>query len=101
MIPFLTEKTFLIRPEETDFSWRVDNTRTGMDPLQVVQGEMRTKGTLQMDLRTYGRYQGELHLMKKDMRLNSNQVLVAEIAAPYRTFVDFIKGNMKIKFVEL
>jgi hypothetical protein len=101
IIPFVTGKTFLIRPEETDFSWRVDNTRTGLDPLQVVQGEMRTKGTLQMDLRTYGRYQGELHLMKRDMRLNSNQVLVAEIAAPYRSFVDCIKGNMKVKFVEL
>jgi hypothetical protein len=94
----LFDKIFTVRTEETSASWRLENTRRAITPERLIQGEVRARGTLQMDMPCYGRYQGELHIMRKDMPLTRGSVRIAEIPEPYKAIVDFIRPKEKIKF---
>jgi hypothetical protein len=95
----LFNRVFTVRTEEADASFRLEDTRQEITPHKIIQGESRARGTLQMDMPSYGRYQGELHLMRHDMPLNSNSVRVAEIPEPYKALVDFIRPREKIQFI--
>ncbi|MDR2784068.1 MAG: MupG family TIM beta-alpha barrel fold protein [Treponema sp.] len=96
----LFDKVFTVRTEDTGVSWRLENTRRVITPEKVIQGETRARGTLQMDMPSYGRYQGELHIMRKDMPVTANSVRVAEIPEPYKALVDFIRPKEEIQFIK-
>jgi hypothetical protein len=94
----LFDREFTVRPERSDASWRLENTRGAMKPDKVIQGETRARGTVQMDTAAWGRYEGELHIMQKDMPLDFRSVRVAEIPDPYKAAVGFIRPHEKIRF---
>jgi hypothetical protein len=94
----LLNNTFNVRVEETDCSWRLENTRSSAEPGQIIPAETCARGTLQMDLKGYGRYQGEIHIMTKDRPLNNLQARIAEIPESYKALVDFISGGQRVQF---
>ncbi|MCW5953163.1 MAG: DUF871 family protein, partial [Propionibacteriaceae bacterium] len=65
-VAFLTEKPWHLRVEGTETSFRLDGTRDARTPSRIVNADQRLRGSLQMDLAGYGRYAGEIHLMRTD-----------------------------------
>lgn len=97
----LLEGSWRIRAEEAEASHRLEGTRGFDRPLHVVNGDMRTKGSLQIDLDAAGRYRGEVHLMRSDRPLSPWQARVGEIAGPYRGIVDDIPAGATVRFILL
>lgn len=97
-VAFLTEKPWHLRVEGTETSFRLDGTRDARTPSRIVNADRRLTGSLQMDLAGYGRYAGEIHLMRADRPLNHLQARVAEIAAPYLGLVDLLRPGMTVRF---
>ena len=97
-VAFLTERPWHLRVEGTEASFRLDETRDARTPSRVVNADQRLKGSLQLDLAGYGRYAGEIHLMRTDRPLNHLQARVGEIAAPYLGLVDLLRPGMTVRF---
>lgn len=96
----LSSKIFVIRKEETDYSWRLEETRFLIpSPVEIINATKRFKGSIQMDTKGYGRYEGELHIMKDDFVLDQNVIRIAEIPSSYINLVDSLTGCIKISFV--
>ncbi|MDR2860441.1 MAG: MupG family TIM beta-alpha barrel fold protein [Elusimicrobiota bacterium] len=96
----LNDKVFNVRIEKTDFSWRLENTRSKIVPSKFDCAKNRSKGSLQMDTEKFGRYQGEIHIIRKDLQPNEWTTHIADISKPYRDILDFPLGGKKIKFVK-
>jgi hypothetical protein len=92
-------REYRVRVDESDVSWRLENSRAQALVDTALRGEDKAKGSVQMDMATLGRYEGELHLMRRSMPLDSITVQVAEIPAAYKVLVDFITGGITVKFV--
>ncbi|MGC3953004.1 MAG: MupG family TIM beta-alpha barrel fold protein [Propionicimonas sp.] len=97
-VAFLTERPWHLRVEGTEASFRLDETRDGRTPSRIVNADQRLKGSLQLDLAGYGRYAGEIHLMRVDRPLNHLQARVGELAAPYLGLVDLLRPGMTVRF---
>lgn len=98
-VGFLLDGSWRLRPEGTDYSHRIEDTRRARTPDRIVNGAIRPAGSLQADLASMGRYHGELHLMRSDRPLLAGQALVGEIAAPYRELVDCLRPGDSVRFV--
>ncbi|MDR1470060.1 MAG: MupG family TIM beta-alpha barrel fold protein [Spirochaetaceae bacterium] len=94
----LFDREFTVRPELTGISLRLEGTRGVVKPEKALQGETRARGSIQMDGALWGRYEGELHLMQKDMPLDPRSIRVAEIPDPYKAIAGFIRPRQKIRF---
>lgn len=97
-IAFLTDQPWHLRVEGTEVSFRLDGTRGARTPSQLLNADQRQRGSLQMDLAGYGRYCGEIHLMRTDRPLNHLQARVAEVAAPYVGLLDVLRPGMTVRF---
>lgn len=97
-VAFLTEQPWHLRVEGTEASLRLDDTREARTPSRILNADRRLKGSLQMDLDGYGRYCGELHLMRTDRPLHHLQARVGEIASPYRGLIDLLRPGMTVRF---
>jgi hypothetical protein len=95
---FLLERPWRIRVEETDYSWRLEETRSNRVPARLLNASARHRGSIQMDLPTLGRYQGEIHIMRRDLPLTPDQARVAEISRPYEPLVDYIRPGQHVVF---
>jgi len=98
---FLFDHDWPIRVEHTDYSWRLDGSRVARHPDMIINADTRARGSIQMDMDGYGRYCGEIHLMKKDCPLNSMQVRIADIASPYVGLVDEMGPDTPLRFVRI
>lgn len=97
VVKLLEGKTFKIRIEDCESSFRVEQTRGMLNIQSEILRSARKKGTLQMDL--YGRYDGELHLLKKDLPPDGYFIRVGEIPTPYLSIIDVLKGGNVVNFV--
>lgn len=96
---FLFTRPWRLRVEEADTSLRIEDTRSDLIPARLLNGDIRARGSLQMDLPAAGRYQGELHLMRHDRHLHPWQARVAEIATPYTGIVDELRPGDRVRFI--
>lgn len=87
-----------LRVEDAASSFRLDGTRGGIRPARVVNADARERGSLQVDLDAYGRYRGEVHLMRVDRPLDAGQTRIGEVAAPYRAIVDDLRAGDTVCF---
>lgn len=97
-VAFLTERPWHLRVEGAEASLRLEDTRQARTPSRILNADHRLRGSLQMDLDGYGRYCGELHLMRVDRPLNHLQARVGEIAAPYAGLIDLLRPGMNVRF---
>ncbi len=97
-VEFLQGGSWHLRVEDSEVSFRIDGTRGTRAPARLLNADQRSRGSLQMDLDRYGRYRGELHLMRTDRPLNQLQVRVAEVAGPYLGLVDSLNPGMVVRF---
>lgn len=97
-VEFLKHRSWKLRVEDSEVSFRVDGTRETRQPARLLNADERVRGSLQMDLPGYGRYCGEIHLMRTDRPLTPLQARVAEVAGPYRGVVDELVGGMTLRF---
>lgn len=95
---YLKGRSWRLRPEGTDSSFRVEETRGATMPGRIVNADVRGRGSLQVDLAGYGRYAGEIHLMHRDLPLNHLQAFVGCIAQPYLGLVDVLRPGMTVRF---
>ncbi|MCL1840807.1 MAG: MupG family TIM beta-alpha barrel fold protein [Propionibacteriaceae bacterium] len=98
-VDFLFGRDWTLRAEQTDAAWRLDGSRQARTPSMVINADVRARGSVQMDLEGYGRYCGEINLMKHDRPLNHLQARVADIAAPYVDLVDAMAPGTPLRFV--
>lgn len=98
-VGFLVDGSWRLRVEDSAASFRVEETRQARSPARIVNADARVRGSLQMDLSGYGRYCGEIHLMRTDRPLNHLQARVGEVAAAYRGIIDLLRPGMQVRFV--
>lgn len=94
----LLDGAWRIRVEEAESSLRLEETRGFGIPARVVNGDVRSTGSLQIDLETAGRYRGEVHLMRTDRPLSAWQARIGEIAGPYRGMIDDLAPGATVRF---
>lgn len=97
-VEFLRHRSWHLRVEDNEVSFRLEGTREPRTPVRLLNADQRSRGSLQLDLEGYGRYRGELHLMRTDRPLNHLQVRVAEVADPYLGLVDCLSPGMVVRF---
>lgn len=95
---YLTGRSWRLRPEGSDSSFRIEETRGVAVPDRIINADVRARGSLQLDLAGYGRYAGEVHLMRQDRPLNQLQAFVGCIAQPYLGLVDVIQPGVSVRF---
>ncbi|MFT3861959.1 MupG family TIM beta-alpha barrel fold protein [Micropruina sp.] len=100
-VGFLVEHPWRLRVEGAEASFRLEGTRAARTPSRIVNADQRLCGSLQMDLAGYGRYCGEIHLMRTDRPLHHLQARVAEIASPYLGLVDLLRPGMTVRFEQV
>lgn len=96
---FLLEGAWRVRVEQTGISERLEGTRGRTTPASWINADVRERGSIQMDLPSYGRYAGETHVMLRDAPLDPRQARIADIAAPYRGVVDRLRLSRDVRFV--
>ncbi len=95
----LLDHPWRLRVEDAAASFRLDGSRGGIRPERLRNADTRERGSLQVDLEVYGRYRGEVHLMRADRPLDAGQARIGEIAAPYRSVVDDLRPGQTVRFV--
>lgn len=91
--------TWRLRVEDAAASFRLDASRGGIRPARLRNADRRERGSLQVDLEAYGRYRGEVHLMRTDRPLDAGQARIGDVAAPYRGIVDDLRPGATVRFV--
>ncbi|WP_323986800.1 MupG family TIM beta-alpha barrel fold protein [Microbacterium plantarum] len=97
----LLERPWRLRVEEAAASFRLDETRGSIRPSRIRNADARERGSLQVDLDAYGRYRGEVHLMRADRPLDAGQARIGEVAAPYRGIVDDLRPGQTVRLIPL
>ncbi len=99
LVPVICDRCFKIRIEETDASWRVENTR-GFDKYikKHINSDKRVKGSIQMDNLSYKRYAGEVHIMKMDLKQDDRVMKIGSIKEEYLDIVNYLGGAPIIIF---
>ncbi len=97
-LEYLTTRSWRLRPEGTDSSFRIEETRGEAVPERIINADVRARGSLQMDLAGYGRYAGEVHLMSRDLPLTPLVGFVGCIAQPYLGLVDALRPGSTVRF---
>lgn len=89
-----------IRIEETDMSWRIEETRALVEDVQVHSSETtcRTVGSIYMDTEAYGRYAGELHLIHTQAASDAKCNYVGEISQEYLGLLTILQERPMIIF---
>jgi hypothetical protein len=98
-VRFLLDGAWSLRVDGAEVSFRLEGTRSDRTPVRRLNADLRTRGSLQMDLPDAGRYQGEVHLMRADRPLHPWQARVADVAAPYAGIVDDLRPGQTLRFV--
>lgn len=93
----LSGRSLRLRPEGTESSLRIEETRGGAVPERVVNADLRARGSLQVDLPGYGRYAGEVHLMQQDLPLHHLVAFGGNVAQPYLGLVDLLRPGMTVR----
>lgn len=96
---FLTAGSWRLRADCGPLALRIEDTRRGQVPAQVVNGEKRTRGSLQMDLPTSGRYCGEVQLMAADAPLTQWQACVGAVDERYQGALAALRPGDTVRFV--
>lgn len=99
-VRYLQGRSWRLRPEGTDSSFRIEQTRGGGAPERIINADLRGRGSLQVDLAGYGRYAGEVHLMRRDRPLTNLTALAGCIAQPYLGLVDVLRPGRAVRFEE-
>ncbi len=95
---YLMGRAWHLRPEGADSSFRIEETRGAGQPERTINADARARGSLQVDLAGYGRYAGEVHLMRRDLPLTHLAAFVGCVAQPYLGVVDMLRPGMTIRF---
>jgi hypothetical protein len=96
---FLIDRSWRLRPDSAETAFRLAATRGEREPTRLRNGDSRARGSVQMDLAGYGRYRGEIHLMRADRPLHPLQARVADVAAPYVGVVDELAPGETVRLV--
>jgi len=97
----LLDRPWHLRVEEAATAFRLDDSRGGIRPSRIRNADRREQGSLQVDLDAYGRYRGEVHLMRTARPLDAGQARIGDIAAPYRGILDDLRPGQTVRFVRL
>ena len=95
---YLAGSSWRLRPEGTESAFRIEETRGRALPERTINADVRARGSIQVDLAGYGRYAGEVQLMRTDRPLNHLQALVGCLAPPYLGLVDVLTPGMTVRF---
>ncbi|TLG72750.1 MupG family TIM beta-alpha barrel fold protein [Culicoidibacter larvae] len=99
----LKDKHWTIRIEESDASWRIKATRHHPDLTIPSHGDglERVRGALQMDTAAYGRYSGEIHVLRQDLAGDERTIEIGRIAEHYCELVDMLGGRARVEFKKI
>ena len=99
-VRYLRGRSWHLRPEGSDSSFRLEETRGATVPERIINADLRGRGSIQVDLPGYGRYAGEVHLMRRDRPLTHLAAFAGCIAQPYLGLVDVLRPGMTVRFEE-
>jgi len=94
----LRSRDFTVRADSGEMSFRLEGTRGGPLPARRIEAERRERGAVLTDNGLFPRYQGELHIQRRDAPLVPFQTRAACIASPYRPLVDCLSGDASVRF---
>lgn len=93
-------RTFTIRPDSPSSLARLQESREYSSPGEEILpwncGD-RSKGSITMDNRLYGRYSGEIQLLKKDFPADERVNVIGHVQNGYELLLDGLERGGKIK----
>ena len=60
----------------------------------------RIRGVITMDNETYGRYSGELQIIRADLKADSRVNVIGRVSENALTLMDCVKGSQKFMLVK-
>lgn len=92
----LDEARDVIRAEESRGYASINNIRIRKE--NTIE---RVKGSITVDNEGYNRYMGEVQIIKNSLIANENVNVIGEIVDEDKCLVDYIKGGVKFKLIEV
>lgn len=92
--------TFTVRPDSPSWLARLLESREYSSPGEEIAPcscIARTKGSITMDNRLYGRYSGEIQLLNKDFPADERVNVIGHVPAGYELLYDCLERGGKIK----
>jgi len=96
--PTLLGKNWRVRVEETDYSWRLLDTRGLIEVTEEQSEHNRRQGAIQVDTQGYGRYAGEIHLLKQNLPANRRTEEIGCVEQEYLALLAWLSGSPTIQF---
>ncbi|MEY8352449.1 MupG family TIM beta-alpha barrel fold protein [Lachnospiraceae bacterium 54-53] len=93
---------FTIRPDSPSWLARFEESREYSSPGEEILPHgchARTKGSITMDNRLYGRYSGEIQLLKKDFPADGRVNVIGHIPEDYDLLPDCLERGGRVKLV--
>ncbi|MGL5042283.1 MAG: MupG family TIM beta-alpha barrel fold protein [Culicoidibacterales bacterium] len=100
----LLAQEYYVRIEQTDTSWRLEDTRglvKDLAPRALYPMGMRTIGDIYMDNNEYGRYAGEIHFIHTNMAGDKRCNHVGAISILHHQLLAILDRRPKIKLIRM
>ncbi|MGL4798462.1 MAG: MupG family TIM beta-alpha barrel fold protein [Cellulosilyticaceae bacterium] len=100
---YLYNQTYTIRVDSPDRLLRLQESREFATPGEKIipyQCKERKRGVITCDNERYGRYSGEIQLLKEALPMDSRVNVIGTIGEAYMELVDFVPNGYKICFVK-
>lgn len=97
----LNHQTYTIRIDSPDCLLRLQESRAFATPGQIIEPFNtcpRTRGSITCDNKNYGRYSGELQILKTPLPQDTRVNVIGTVHEKYQQLVDFIPNGYKIIF---
>ena len=93
------DKILFSREDTSEYSIRIKDTRK--ENIEMNNSIKRKKGSITMDNKHYGRYSGELSLIKTDLEMDHRVNVIGFVSPGYIRLLDYVKDYEKIKFIPI
>ena len=99
---WLYEKTFTCRVDSPQWIVRFEESRTTQKPPVLPESsgaEPRPRGTITMDNLSYGRYAGEIQMVRRELKSDSRVNVIGRVQEEAEILMDLIRGGQKFRLV--
>lgn len=96
---YFYEGIYASRNDLSDHVVRINTSRVKDVP--VYHNTIRPRGSITMDNFLFGRYGGEVQLLKRDFEMDARVNVIGYIHPEFIALLDYVDGDTKIKFIRM
>lgn len=100
---YLVNQVLTIRVDSGEYAFRIlesrEYSKQGKNGVNPRNNSERKRGTITIDNINYGRYSGEVQIIKKNLSADDKVNVIGQISSNYLGIIDAINGGNKIKLI--